>query len=62
MKNLEKVLLVIVTILIIALIAMTVAFFNMRKNAEDNLQELLNSKKKMTVLKEKLNAQFIYID
>jgi septation ring formation regulator EzrA len=62
MKNLEKVLLVIVTILIIALIAMTVAFFNMRKNAEDNLQELLNSKKQMTELKEKLNAQGINID
>ncbi len=62
MKKSEKILLGIVTILVIALIAMTVAFFNMRKTAEDNLQEFLNSKKQMTELREKLNAQGINID
>lgn len=62
MKKSEKILLLIVAILTVALITMTVAFFNMRKTAENNLQELLDAKKQMTELREKLDTQGINID
>ncbi|MCI8699933.1 MAG: hypothetical protein HFJ47_01155 [Clostridia bacterium] len=62
MKKLDKILLSIIIVLAVALIAMTVAFFKMKKTAEDNLQHFLDSEKQIVELKDKMDSYGISID
>lgn len=56
MKKLDKILLLIIIVLTVALVAMTVAFFRMRKTAKENLQSFLESERQIVELKDKINS------